>query len=221
MKKATNLQVIEEITYKTNSHTPNSIEWDRNAPLKQMTLTLLYGLKHGAKNDDTNTTKSWIGDWISCLEAAVTEHNTRQALIKTLKQWHKLQINDTSVKVDYMSRNNNITNFIDYVNLSFKYISHQTDRFTALHILYLVVLHTNPGKEANNIQKYYQIKNALHLFHKKAGLDNNNYKKVLFMGYHVFSQTYTLKWLNLINLTSGFMIGSLFETLTQYNVPCS
>ena len=215
MKQVTSLHQSGSISH-ANIKPSTNIQWDENASFHQMTLTLIHSVRYQSKFKNLQKRHGgWLDSWSAQLKRKITNQNLQQALLKAMERWCSLYKNTYEYTKPNINHNSQLTisNFLDYTALCLKYTSHQNEKSTAIMLLHLMVLHTNPGTDTHNIQKYYTLKNTLQILYRETSPQRNAYKTSLLLQdrYDFFSQF--LDSSNLINLSLGLMIGLTFNYL--------
>ncbi len=219
---APSLQALSVISYKEKKAIPVSIAWNNNAPILQMTLTLLYGLQAQAQEENHNTQHhAWLSSWSDKVKSCIDNNNVEQAIVQAMHKWYHVQKQFPTAPQRSLLQNPqaNITNFLDYACLCLKFISHHKNKSMAVELLHLIILHTNPGGHTDNIHKYYEIKNTLYHMKKHHTCNQVHYKKNLLHTQDSFRNPAFVTLKSLLYITMGFMIGSLSETVSKVLIP--
>ena len=219
---APSLHAISVISYKEKKATPVSVNWNNSAPLQQMTLTLLYALQsNSSQNNSDNPQENWLSIWSEKVQDTLDNYNIQQDNIQAMHKWHQIQKNSSIAPQKSLLHNpqSNITNFLDYASLCVKFICHQKNKNIAVRLLHLIILHTHPGTDNENIHKYYEIKNTLYHMQNHT-CTTKNYKDTLLNQELSYPKKSFVSSNSLIYMTMGFMIGSLSETLSIVSPLC-
>jgi hypothetical protein len=220
---APSLQALSVISYKEKKATPVSIIWNSDAPIQQMTLTLLYGLQAQAQEETLQSQhQAWLSSWTDKVKSSIENSNVQQAIIQAMHKWYNVQKQFPTAPQRSLLQNPqvHITNFLDYASLCLKFISHHKNKSTAVQLLHLIMLHTNPGGHSDNIHKYYEIKNTLYHMQKQHASNQSHYKKNLLHDRDAYKNAAFVTVNSLLYMTMGFMIGSLSETISKVIIPC-
>lgn len=219
---APSLQSLSVISYKEKKSSPLTISWNQNAPLLQMTLTLLYGLQSQAQEEPSNTQHhAWLSTWAEKVKSCIDNSNVQQAIIQAMHKWYNIQKQFPTAPQRSLLQNPqvHISNFLDYASLCLKFISHHRNKCIAVQLLHLIVLHTNPGGHTENIHKYYEIKNTLYHMQKQSTYSKTHYKNNLLHTEDQYNNQTFVILNSLLYTTMGFMIGTLSETISKVVMP--
>lgn len=217
MKSASNLQSLHEISYTDVMKPEIILQWNDKATFQQMTLTLIHAIRYQTKFKNLQKKHdSWIESWTIELKRKIKNNNLQQAMLKAMERWcdlHKNIYQDSRANLNHNTQMT-ISNFLDYTALCLKFSSHQAEKRIAIMLLHLIILHTSPGDDTHNIQKYFTLRSTLQTLYKETGLYNPFYKNVLLVTskFNTLGQLATLS--NLINLSIGLIIGVTCNAIT-------
>jgi len=220
---APSLQTLSVISYKEKKAAPLTITWNPNAPILQMTLTLLYGLQAQSQEETISEQHhTWLSTWSEKVKTSIENDNVQQAIIQAMHKWYNIQKHFPTAPQKSLLQNPqaNITNFLDYASLCLKFVSHHRNKTIAVQLLHLIILHTNPGSHTENIHRYFEIKNTLYHMQKQSASNQAHYKKNLLHAKNAFQNTTFVTLNSLLYTTMGFMIGALSVTISKVSIPC-